>query len=152
MPADPRGEHWLWRLDAAGWLRAAGTELAAARANLGSRRVAVTHARRAAGMALNAVLVALAARESHRDGDELRWGRSYLDHLRALAEADEAAAAPLSAATRAAAARLLAIPVVPAPTLVQLGRGPHSAAEQALASALQIVDDCAALAGPPPSA
>jgi len=136
--ADERGEHWLWRHDADAWLRASATELAAGEARLDSRRVAVTHARRAAGMAVNAVLVALG-----RDGDEaLRWGRSYLDHLRALADADEARGHPLSAATRAAAGRLLSIPVVTSPALVQLGLGPHSAAQQALAAARELADDC----------
>jgi hypothetical protein len=141
---DPRADHWLWRLDADAWLRAASTELAAGEAHLDSRRTAVTHARRAAGMALNAVLVTLG------DGDpddleppEQRWGRSYIDHLRALADADDRRAHPLCAATRAAAARLLAIPVMPAPALVQLGRGPHSAAQQALAAAREILDDSA---------
>jgi hypothetical protein len=139
---DERGEHWLWRLDAAAWLRAAGAELAAGEAQVESRRVAVTHARRAAGMAVNAVLVALG-----QDGDEaLRWGRSYLDHLRALADADETRAHPLSAATRTAAAQLLAIPVVPGASLVQLGHGPHSAAQRALAAARTLVDDCSRVA------
>jgi hypothetical protein len=136
-PDDPRADHWLWRLDADAWLRAAQTELAAGEAHLESRRTAVTHARRAAGMAINAVLVALGP-----DGDELRWGRSYIDHLRALADADEQRAHPLTTATRTAAARLLAIPVVPGPALVQLGRGPHSAAQQALAAARELLDDC----------
>ena len=95
-----------------------------------------------AGMAVNAVLVALG-----QDGDEaLRWGRSYLDHLRALADADETRAHPLSAATRTAAAQLLAIPVVPGASLVQLGHGPHSAAQRALAAARTLVDDCSRVA------
>ncbi len=139
MAVDERGEHWLRRHDAGAWLRAARTELAAAEAQLESRRTAVTHARRAAGMAVNAVLM---VREL--EGDELRWGRSYIDHLRALADADEARAHPLSAASRSAAAQLLAIPVVPgSSSLIQLGRSPHSAAQQALTAARELVDDCA---------
>lgn len=140
MAVDERGEHWLRRLDAGAWLRAARTELAAAEAQLESRRTAVTHARRAAGMAVNAVLMAQGL-----EGDEqLRWGRSYIDHLRALADADEARAHPLSAASRTAAAQLLAIPVVPgSSSLIQLGRSPHSAAQQALTAARELVDDCA---------
>lgn len=136
---DPRAGHWLWRLDAAAWLRAARGELDAGEAHVDSRRTAVTHARRAAGMALNAVLVALGADA----GDELRWGRSYIDHLRALADADEPRCRPLSVTTGAAAARLLAIPVVAGSALVQLGRGPHSAAQQALLAAREVLDDCA---------
>ena len=139
MAADAGSEHWLWRLDGPAWLRAAEAELAAGASNLGSRRTAVTHARRAAGMALNAVLVVSTA-----PGDELRWGRSYLDHLRAVAEASDAALAPLPASVRPLAARLLAIAVVPGP-VVQLGRGPHGPAEQALALARALVAGCEAV-------
>ena len=132
-----RAGHWLWRLDADAWLRAARSELTAGEAHVDSRRTAVTHARRAAGMAINAVLVALGE-------DELRWGRSYVDHLRALAGADDPRCRPLSVATGAAAARLLAITVVAAgAALVQLGRGPHSAAALALLAAGEVLDDCA---------
>ncbi len=146
---DPRATHWLWRLDADAWLRAASTELTAGEAHLDSRRTAVTHARRAAGMALNAVLVTLGDTlgdtlgEHDSEAPEQRWGRSYIDHLRALADADERRRHPLAATTQAAAARLLAIPVVPGPALVQLGRGPHSAAQQALTAAREILDDSA---------
>ena len=51
--------HWLHRFDAAEWLAAAETELAHAQEKLSHRSVrpGVTHARRAAGMAWNAVLV-----------------------------------------------------------------------------------------------
>ena len=58
MPgSDPT--HWLHRLSAAEWLAAAATELDHAQAALARRatRVGVTHARRAAGMAWNAVLI-----------------------------------------------------------------------------------------------
>lgn len=145
MASDDR-EHWLWRLDADAWLRAAEVELTAGAANLASRRTAITHARRAAGMALNAVLVVTTA-----PGDELRWGRSYLDHLRAVADAPEQALQPLPASVRQLAARLLAIAVVP--TVVQLGRGPHSAAEQALELARGLQAECRAVvarSGPTP--
>lgn len=131
-----RAGHWLWRLDADAWLRAARSELTAGEAHVDSRRTAVTHARRAAGMAINAVLVTLGGE------DELRWGRSYVDHLRALAGADEPRCRPLSVATAAAAARLLAIPVVAGAALVQLGLGPHSAAAAALLAAHEVLDDC----------
>ncbi len=141
MAPDDRSGHWLWRLDAPGWLSAARSELAAGRALAEQRRVAVTHARRAAGMAVNAVLVALAVEPV----DELRWGRSYLDHLRALGGADEARRHPLSATVQAAAARLLTIAVAPSAALVQLTRGPHGAADLALDLATTIVDECATL-------
>jgi hypothetical protein len=135
MASDESDAHWLWRFDADAWLRAAATELAAGRARVDARRVAVTHARRAAGMAVNAVLVALGP------GDELRWGRSYLEHLRALADADPA---PLPAAAAQAAAELLAIPVVAGAGLVVLARGPHAAADAALAAAARMLELCAA--------
>ena len=126
-----RSEHWLWRLDADAWLRAAQVELQACAANITSRRTAVTHARRAAGMALNAVLTTLP------DG-ETRWGRSYLEHLQAVARAPE----PLPAGVQAAARILLATsPVAPA-GLVTLARGPHAAADEALAAAREIVAAC----------
>ena len=141
MAGDDRSAHWLWRLDADAWLRAAEAELAAGHANLHGRRTAVTHARRAAGMAINAVLVALAVAPD----DELRWGRSYLDHLRALASADPTGRHPLPDRVQALASGLMTIAVVPAADgLVQLGRGPDSAAQQALDTARALVDACAA--------
>lgn len=124
--------HWLRRLDADAWLRAAETELTAGAAHVASRRTAVTHARRAAGMAANAVL------REMEDG-ETRWGRSYLEHLQALARD----ASPLPTAVQAAARTLLQIsPVAPA-GLVTLSRGPHAAADEALVAARTIVDACA---------
>jgi hypothetical protein len=106
---DAEPGHWLHRLTAAEWLAAADTELEQAAAALARRaiRPGITHARRAAGMAWNAVLVA--------SPDE-RSGRSYMDHVRALA-ADDAAPEPV----RAAARLLVDTPPVP-PALVTLGR------------------------------
>jgi len=132
-----RSEHWLWRLDAGAWLRAAQVELDACEAHITSRRTAVTHARRAAGMALNAVLTTLP------DG-ETRWGRSYLEHLQALTRVTTD---PLPAEMRAAATTLLAIVPVAPPGLVTLARGPHAAADEALAAAREIVAACAAIVG-----
>jgi HEPN domain-containing protein len=76
MPG-PDPAHWLNRLTAEEWLAAAATELAQAEAALARRaaRPGVTHARRAAGMAWNAVLVV------HPDE---RAGRSYMEHVVAL--------------------------------------------------------------------
>lgn len=135
--ADDRSEHWLWRLDAAAWLRAADTELTAGAAHLAQRRTAVTHARRAAGMALNAVLAA----SPH--ADEQRWGRSYIDHLRALADPTRPID-PLPAGARPLASALLSIPVVgTATTLIPLGRAPHHAAQQSLDLAHELLALCA---------
>ena len=81
MPgSDPT--HWLHRLTPDEWLAAADTELRHCAEALARRAVrpGVTHARRAAGMALNAML-ALAEDE--------RFGRSYMDHVVALAASDD---------------------------------------------------------------
>ena len=101
--------HWLHRFDAEEWLRAAANELARAReALLGKQqRPGVTGCRRAAGMAWNAVLVG---------GEDERYGRSYMDHLHALA-----ADAALDDATRAAADALVHAPLVT--NVIPLGKG-----------------------------
>ena len=108
MPG-PDPSHWLHRLTADEWLAAADTELLHCEQTLGRRavRAGVTHARRAAGMAWNAVLVM---------APDDKYGRSYMDHVVALA-ADDGAPAPV----REAAARLRDTPATP-PQLVQLGR------------------------------
>ena len=114
--------HWLHRLDAAEWLAAAATELAHAEEKLSHRsvRAGVTHARRAAGMAWNAVLVTTP--------DE-RYGRSYMDHVVALAQTpDDDASIP--AAVRAAARLLRETPAAP-PQLITLGKADLSALEAA---------------------
>ena len=88
MPGrDP--SHWLHRLDAEEWLRAAVNELARAEEALlhKQQRPGVAGARRAAGMAWNAVLVG---------SEDAAYGRSYMDHLHALA-ADERVAELLRA-------------------------------------------------------
>ena len=108
MPG-PDPAHWLNRLTAAEWLAAAETELAHAEAALRRRAVrpGLTHARRAAGMAWNAVLVG--------QPDE-RSGRSYMEHVVALADDPQ-----ISAEVRQAAQRLRDTPAMP-PVLVTLGR------------------------------
>src|SRR6266540_358728 len=80
MPG-PDPAHWLHRLTAAEWLAAADTELTHAEAALARRaiRPAITHARRAAGMAWNGVLVAAPA-----NGFADSFGRSYMEHVVAL--------------------------------------------------------------------
>lgn len=106
-PRDP--EHWLYRFTSEEWLRAARAELSQAEAALRSKleRKGVANARRAAGMALNAVLVQRPVEA---------WGRSYMDHLNAVAR-DES----LPGHVREAADRLLASPLG-GPRLVQLGK------------------------------
>ena len=108
MPgADPT--HWLHRLDAVEWLAAADTELEHCVEALARRafRPGVTHARRAAGMACNALLT----REAHP-----AWGRSYMEHVVALV--DEAVAPD---DVRQAARLLRDTPPAP-PALVTLGK------------------------------
>lgn len=119
-PIDPA--HWLLRFSPSEWLKAGRHELALAAAALASRdqRQGVALARRAAGMALNAVLV-LAPNEA--------WGRSYMDHLRVLSR-DEAAAADL----REAARQLCDAPLE-GPRLVRIGGG----GDQGLAAAATVV-------------
>ncbi|HVU50541.1 MAG TPA: hypothetical protein VHL80_07625 [Polyangia bacterium] len=114
MPG-PDPSHWLHRLTPAEWLAAADTELAHAAEKLGARaaRPGVTHARRAAGMAWNAVLAAAPDAESNLVA---RWGRSYMDHVVALAGAAE-----LPDDVRAAAALLRDTPPAP-PELITLGK------------------------------
>jgi hypothetical protein len=112
VPSPPpplQPDHWLYRLSAADWLAAADTELRHTDEALARRAVrpAVTHARRAAGMAWNAVLII--------DFDE-RYGRSYMDHVVALANDST-----VPAAVREAAERLRDTRPVP-PQLVQLGK------------------------------
>ena len=102
-------DHWLYRLTAPGWLAAADTELIHCQDALSRRAVrpAVTHARRAAGMAVNALLV---LREMPG------FGRSYMDHVAALT-----ADAGVPEDVRAAATLLRNTPAAP-PVLVPLGK------------------------------
>jgi HEPN domain-containing protein len=108
MPG-PDPAHWLHRLTAEEWLAAAETEIGHAEAALTRRaaRPGVTHARRAAGMAWNAVLTV------HPDE---RAGRSYMEHVVALA-----GDTILPDEVRAAAQRLRDTPAAP-PELVTLGK------------------------------
>jgi HEPN domain-containing protein len=144
-----RSDHWLWRLDARGWLAAARVELEQGRTQLGSRRTAVTHARRAAGMALNATLVAMSARGWSSEDCERAWGRSYIDHLRALAEAG--AHEPFDAEFAKRCRSLLEISPMPPTGLVKLARSRDEAAGSALDLAAGIVAECAKIVGGEPS-
>jgi hypothetical protein len=107
------GESWLYRLTAEEWLAAARGELSRATQALlhKQQRSGVAQARRAAGMAWNAALQQIV------DATERgRYGRSYMDHLKVIAE--DAAVAPT---VRDAARALVAAPLEQ--TLVQLGAG-----------------------------
>jgi hypothetical protein len=112
----PDPSHWLDRLTPEEWLAAAATELEHAADVLSRRAVrpGVTHARRAAGMAWNAVLAATPA--DARDQAVARFGRSYMDHVAALATATD-----VPDDVRAAAQLLRDTPPVP-PALIQLGK------------------------------
>ena len=128
-------EHWLWRLGVEGWLAAADAEIGLARTSLATRRKAITHARRGAGMALNAVLVALANREWEDALAQSAWGRSYVDHLRAVA----------SAGLDRSVSRILTVPVTPtgrASGLVTIGRGAGAEVHAVVADAAALVDIC----------
>ncbi len=138
-PHDP--QHWLWRLDARAWCQAAARELESGDARVASRRTAVTHARRAAGMALNGVLVALGG-QLDRMSCETRWGRSYIDHLRALASASPSDRAPMSAEAAEAARELMTIGPMPERGLVQLQANAHGPARRALELARSLVREC----------
>jgi hypothetical protein len=111
MPGrDPN--HWLHRFNADEWLRAAENELARAEEALlhKQQRPGVAGARRAAGMAWNAVMVRL------DDAEAERYGRSYMDHLRAIAS-DAGEHEPV----RAAAQSLLTAPLET--NVIPIGRG-----------------------------
>ncbi len=121
--------HWLYRFTSDEWLRAATNELTQSQqAFVGkSQREAVAHARRAAGMAVNALLW-------HRPDEA--YGRSFMDHLVRL-KSDESVPPPIQQAAQA----LVAMPLVA--QLVQLGAkgDPRQAepAERILTWAQQIV-------------
>lgn len=135
-------DHWLWRLSAHAWLDAAAHELEQAREHVGSRRTAITHARRAAGMALNGVLVSM-ARSWPRERCETVWGRSYMDHLRAIADPASSQVEPFDCEQAERCRTLLAIPVMPNTGLVRLSPRKDDAASQAIAIAAAIVKACA---------
>ena len=119
MPG-PDPSHWLHRLTAEEWLAAADTELRHCEETLRRRavRAGVTHARRAAGMAWNAVLARLPAPDH-------KFGRSYMDHVVALA-ADDGASEEIRAAARA----LRETPAAP-PQLIAIGKPDLTVLDQA---------------------
>ena len=136
-------DHWLWRLSAQAWLQASKNELSIAHANCHIRRVALTHCRRSAGMALNAILV-----YSAEPTAETRWGRSYVEHLQIVAKADDSLRKPLTENSSLAAKKLLEIPVVDSSHLVQIHRSGGQVVQSAIQHAQAIYDDCACLMTP----
>jgi HEPN domain-containing protein len=109
--ADKDEADWLYRLDAGQWLIAAENELRASQRAFVAKqqRAAVAQARRAAGMALNALLRV-------QEAPDPTYGRTYMDHLHALTR-DETAPDEV----RQAARRLLEMPL--RTDVVALGRG-----------------------------
>jgi hypothetical protein len=109
VTAERDARHWLYRLSPEEWLAAAETELEHCAETLNRRafRPGVTHARRAAGMAWNAVLVV--------KSDE-RYGRSYMEHVVALATDSD-----IPDEVRRAAELLRDTPPAP-PGLITLGK------------------------------
>lgn len=104
MEKDP--SHWLYRLNAREWIQSSLAELHRTELAYQSQNPKAGHAgaRRAAGMALNAILI-YEPRES--------WGRSYMEHLVALQTDEE-----VPEEVRQAARSLVEAPVPGAPLVM----------------------------------
>jgi len=138
-------KHWLWRLSATDWIEAGQRELEAGHSQVELRRTAITHARRGAGMALNGVLVHLRSTGLAPEECTTRWGRSYIDHLRVLANAAHSheQLAPFGPELVPPCQALMAVPVMPPRgSLIQLAAAPNQAALGALQNAETIVEAC----------
>ena len=96
---------WLTRNSPEQWIRQSLAELERARGAFQAREAtaAIAHVKRAAGMALNGALIV-------RPNE--RWGRKYMEHLRALGGSEDAPAEVREAARRICEARPPAGPVV----------------------------------------
>lgn len=118
---EPSGDTWLTRLSADEWLKAGAGELVRATEALlhKQQRMGVAQARRAAGMAWNAVLLQIAD-----VAERALYGRSYMDHLKVLRE--EMSVSP---AVRQAATTLVGAPLEQ--VLIQLGAGDTRVADAA---------------------
>ena len=99
------------------------------------------------GMALNGVLVSMTARGWTRPHCETVWGRSYIDHLRVLADPATSQHEPFDSELAERCRTLLAVPVMPTTGLVQLAARKDEAASQAVAIAALIVQSCASVIG-----
>lgn len=140
-----RSDHWLWRLDARQWQAAAERERDLACDAKVARRRCLTHVRRSAGMALNAVLIDCFG----EDEAEQVWGRSYVEHLRAVA-----GSAPLPESVkntdelerwRASARHIVETPLLPRsnPGLTQLaGARPASEPDASLQQLDELLSLC----------
>ena len=124
-------EHWLRKLTAREWVQAGVGEFERATAAYRDRNARAGHAgaRRAAGMALNGAL---------RVAPDESWGRSYMEHLGAVARSEH-----VPAEVRAAAALLVETPA-PGGALVALRSPGHDdrlleAARTVMAHALAVV-------------
>jgi HEPN domain-containing protein len=97
MSDDGQGDAWLQRVSPREWIREAGQEIKEAERALAKRdqRTGYACLRRAAGKALNAALLL---------EPNAAWGRSYMDHVRALAIEPTVPEAVRSAAQKFAAA------------------------------------------------
>jgi hypothetical protein len=99
-------------------------------------------------MALNGVLVSMAARSWTRQHCEAVWGRSYIDHLRVLADPATSQREPFDSELAERCRTLLAVPVMPTTGLVRLAARKDEAASQAVAIAALIVQSCASVIDP----
>ena len=129
-PAPPPARnpgHWLYRLTSEEWLAAAENELKLCAEALARRSVrpGITHARRTAGMAWNAVLATAPA-----DAPDARYGRSYMEHVVALAEGTAAEGDDVPPDVRAAA-RVLQETQGSPPALITIGKPDVTALEAA---------------------
>ena len=150
MIAGEDADHWLFRLGAVEGLEAARRELEDARRRCGDRRAVLAHVRRAGGMACNAVLVhAATAGALTRVHVEQVWGRSYVEHLGAVADGRSwSSTDPLPSRAMELAKVLIAVSGTGQGRLVPLGRGPHAEAEGWTAAAAELVTVLAAVCGP----
>lgn len=126
------GRDWLFRFTPMQWVRAGLADLrtAAAAYAKGDKRGGLIGAKRGAGMALNAVI---ALGETGIIGAKIGWGRTYLDHLRALANDDS-----VPDAVRASARALFALQPAGS-TLITLRSRDSSADAKSLEYARDVV-------------
>jgi hypothetical protein len=117
MPGrDPN--HWLLRFSPDEWLRAGMRELRVAKESFSrhAARPGLASARRAAGMGWNAVLAL-------EESPDTKFGRTYAEHLVALAEGqllDATDPTPIPEVVRVAARRLLDDPAAGHSEVVQI--------------------------------
>ncbi|MBX3191443.1 MAG: hypothetical protein KF819_30895 [Labilithrix sp.] len=121
--------HWLFKLSPAEWIRAGLADLERAERAYAARnaRAGLAGARRAAGMALNGALIV-------EPNDA--WGRSYVDHLAALARD------PRAPERVREACRELTAPTLPGPgslVALRLSKDSSKADERVLEAARDVI-------------